>query len=415
MTSSKGEATWQGMRDKTMYKKMALVAVCIVACAICAAAQTNTFPASGNVGIGTTNPSAALQVVGQGSASNGDRLGWRNFAQWYSWDGSAVHYYWNRLYLLPTEGHVTFQVYAKTDVNYPGFGIYTIDASSWNGQTVSLSVIPGETNKYSLGTVQAVIDSSSYVWVKVPAVWDSSVGFRTTFNQGVTELSSISYQEAAPSTFIVTEAQSMRATFPGLLVNYSAQSAAFIDANGNVGIGTTAPAARLDVNGSINISGSGAGITFPNGGGTQSVAWTGVLCGGDYAESVDVTGSRTNYGPGDLLVIDPNDSGRFLKSTEPYSTAVLGIYSTKPGALGRRQATPKSADEVPMAMIGIVPTKVSAENGAIRPGDLLVTSSTPGYAMKGTDRSRLVGAIIGKAMGRLDAGKGVIEVGVTLQ
>jgi hypothetical protein len=185
--------------------------------------------------------------------------------------------------------------------------------------------------------------------------------------------------------------------------------------NGNVGIGTTNPAAKLDVNGSINISGSGAGITFPNDGGTQSVAWTGVLCGGDYAESIDVTGSRTNYEPGDLLVIDPNDSGKFLKSAEPYSTAVLGIYSTKPGALGRRQTTPKSADEVPMAMIGIVPTKVSAENGAIKPGDLLVTSSTPGYAMKGTDRSRLVGAIIGKAMGRLDTGSGVIEVGVTLQ
>jgi hypothetical protein len=68
-----------------------------------------------------------------------------------------------------------------------------------------------------------------------------------------------------------------------------------------------------------------------------------------------------------------------------------------------------------MAMIGIVPTKVSAENGAIKPGDLLVTSSTPGYAMKGTDRSLLAGAVIGKALGHLDVGKGVIEVGVTLQ
>jgi hypothetical protein len=116
-----------------------------------------------------------------------------------------------------------------------------------------------------------------------------------------------------------------------------------------------------------------------------------------------------------VLVINPNGSGRFLKSATPYSTAVLGIYSTKPGALGRRQTTPKSGDEVPMAMIGIVPTKVSAENGPIMPGDLLVTSSTPGYAMKGTDRGRLVGAVIGKAMGRLDSGTGVIEVGVTLQ
>ena len=130
---------------------------------------------------------------------------------------------------------------------------------------------------------------------------------------------------------------------------------------------------------------------------------------------MDVTGDRKHYEPGDVLVIDPNDPGKFLKSAEPYSSSVTGIYSTKPGTVGRRQATPPSPDEVPMAMMGIVPTKVSAENGSIHPGDLLVTSSTAGYAMKGTDRNRMLGAVIGKALGNLDSGTGVIEVVVTLQ
>lgn len=115
------------------------------------------------------------------------------------------------------------------------------------------------------------------------------------------------------------------------------------------------------------------------------------------------------------MVIDPDSPGKFLKSAEPYSSSVTGIYSTKPGVVGRRQLTPKSDDEVPMAMIGIVPTKVSAENGSIHPGDLLVTSSTMGYAMRGTDRTRMLGAVIGKALGSLDSGTGVIEVVVTLQ
>jgi hypothetical protein len=66
-------------------------------------------------------------------------------------------------------------------------------------------------------------------------------------------------------------------------------------------------------------------------------------------------------------------------------------------------------------MVGIVPTKVTAENGPIHRGDLLVTSSAAGYAMKGTDRERMLGAVIGKAMGNLDSGTGVIEVLVTLQ
>jgi hypothetical protein len=185
--------------------------------------------------------------------------------------------------------------------------------------------------------------------------------------------------------------------------------------SGNVGIGTTSPGTKLEVDGNLKLtSGSGASITFQDGT-VQSTAWTGVLCGGDYAESVDVTGDRTNYSLGDVLVIDPDHAGKFLKSAEEYSTAVMGVYSTRPGMVGRRQATPKSPEEVPMAMVGIVPARVSAENGPVRPGDLLVTSSRPGYAMKGTDRTRMLGAVIGKALGSVESGVGVIEVGVTLQ
>jgi hypothetical protein len=173
---------------------------------------------------------------------------------------------------------------------------------------------------------------------------------------------------------------------------------------------------RITNTGIVLDSGSGASITFQDGT-VQSTAYAGVTCGGDYAESVDVSGSRTSYEPGDVLVIGVNSGSDVAKSAEPYSTLVAGIYSTRPGTVGRRQITdPKaSKTEVPMAMMGIVPTKVSAENGPIKRGDLLVTSSTVAYAMKGTDRSRMLGAVIGKAMGNLDSGTGVIEVLVTLQ
>jgi hypothetical protein len=94
---------------------------------------------------------------------------------------------------------------------------------------------------------------------------------------------------------------------------------------------------------------------------------------------------------------------------------VAGIFATKPGVIGRRDAVATSTDNVPMAMVGVAPTKVTAENGPIHKGDLLVTSSYEGYAMRGTNRKRMLGAVLGKAMGEMKSGTGVIEVLVTLQ
>ena len=56
-----------------------------------------------------------------------------------------------------------------------------------------------------------------------------------------------------------------------------------------------------------------------------------------------------------------------------------------------------------------------ASKGPIQPGDLLTTSNTPGHAMKVTDYTRAQGATIGKAMGSLDEGQGLVLVLVALQ
>jgi hypothetical protein len=139
--------------------------------------------------------------------------------------------------------------------------------------------------------------------------------------------------------------------------------------------------------------------------------------GADFAESVAVKGGTENYTPGDLLVIDASGERRLSLSQTPYSTLVAGIYSTRPGVVASThrldEALPKN--EVPLAVVGIVPCKVTAENGPVVAGNLLVTSSTPGYAMKGTDLSRMLGAVVGKALEPLQNGTGVIQVLVTLQ
>jgi hypothetical protein len=172
-------------------------------------------------------------------------------------------------------------------------------------------------------------------------------------------------------------------------------------AGGNIlrGVNNSTVVFRVDGNGTV----------FANGGFQPS--------GADFAESMAVSGERSKYVAGDLLVIDSSSDRRLALAQGPYSTLVAGIYSTKPGMLGsvHKVDEPTPKEEIPLAVVGIVPCKVSAENGAILPGDLLVTSSTPGHAMKGTDRSKMLGAVVGKALEPLREGKGAIQVLVTLQ
>lgn len=347
--------------------------------------------AGSSVGIGTTLPQSALDVsgnvnyttitAGAGQYTNGTNSG-------YYYVGSLPNGGWSVVQ------HLEVEVLGGA-WNAQGLTRWTCNAY---GNAVRCTRL-NDSYSPNINDIVAFLDSSGqynfYVSASVIGAWQSfAVGAKLWDGTHYRTVNSI--YVASPSGTQQTIALTVGPT---------------LTQSGNVGIGTTSPGYRLDVVGQIHTSN---GVVYADGT-QQTTAWTGVLCGGDYAESVDVIGGRADYGPGDVLVIDPNDSGKFLKSSESYSTAVLGIYSTKPGAVGRRQAVPKSNEEVPMAMIGIVPTKVSAENGPIKPGDLLVTSSIPGYAMKGTDRSRMLGAVIGKAMGHLNSGTGVIEVGVTLQ
>jgi hypothetical protein len=99
---------------------------------------------------------------------------------------------------------------------------------------------------------------------------------------------------------------------------------------------------------------------------------------------------------------------------KPYSSNIIGVYSTKPGFVGSvHPMEERKNNEIPVAITGIVPCKVSTENGPIKRGDLLTSSGTPGYAMKATDPK--IGTVLGKAMEALDSGKAKIEILVILQ
>jgi hypothetical protein len=125
------------------------------------------------------------------------------------------------------------------------------------------------------------------------------------------------------------------------------------------------------------------------------------------------------------------------KATEAYSTGVIGVvdrrFVTSSGGLSGQETEAESPGYFedssqslaegrgigPGEYVGVVTLgsfqaiKVDASYGAIQPGDLLVSSETPGHSMKATDPQ--VGTVIGKALGSLDSGTGVIPVLITLQ
>jgi hypothetical protein len=126
--------------------------------------------------------------------------------------------------------------------------------------------------------------------------------------------------------------------------------------------------------------------------------------GADVAEYFDVEGNRNSYEPGDVLVISTTSDRKVEKSSTPYSTLISGVFATKPGLLltEKDAVADQLSDMVPMGVIGVIPTKVCLEGGPIKRGDLLVTSSKSGYAMKADPAKILPGTVLGKALAEFD-------------
>ncbi len=110
--------------------------------------------------------------------------------------------------------------------------------------------------------------------------------------------------------------------------------------------------------------------------------------------------------------------GKLVVCSNAYDRTVAGVVSGAGGidpgmVLGI--SDPSAEREYPVALTGRVYVRVDADLGAVRPGDFLTTSTTPGHAMKVTDYDHARGAIIGKAMSALGGGRGLVLTLVGLQ
>lgn len=108
--------------------------------------------------------------------------------------------------------------------------------------------------------------------------------------------------------------------------------------------------------------------------------------------------------PGDILSLDISHPGRVQKSNQRFDTKAIGIVSYLPAMIFEGDSvilTPQPTaltNQPPLALAGKVLVKVCGENGPIRRGDLLTTSSQPGVAMKADNKPQAIHAVIGKAL-----------------
>lgn len=120
---------------------------------------------------------------------------------------------------------------------------------------------------------------------------------------------------------------------------------------------------------------------------------------------------------GTVVVVTPDATNEVSPSTRAYQTSVAGVVSDKPGVLLGKGGD----DKAKIATTGRVKVKVDASRGAIRPGDLLVTSDKRGVAMKSQPVSvggmeiHRPGTLVGKALEPLASGEGEILVLLSLQ
>ena len=216
--------------------------------------------------------------------------------------------------------------------------------------------------------------------------------------------------------------------------------------NGFVGINTSSPSQQLEVNGKYLVvdglagaqcymgdDGFGSDVQFGSLlSGLTSVsfynatdgAYMHIHCssitihgGADLAEPFEFSSREKEIPEGSVVVIDDRNPGQLKLSDHAYDTRVAGVVSgangVNPGIQMQQEGLLEGGKNV--SLTGRVYVQAVASNGAIKPGDLLTTSSTPGSAMKVSNHAKAQGAILGKAMTGLGEGKGMVLVLVTLQ
>jgi hypothetical protein len=399
-----------------------------------------SFP-NGNVGVGTTTPQYKLDILtssasdglrvignagapanvflaaaGAGSASARNWVLIANGTQWGSFEikeslanGTDPRDGTTRL-LIDNNGNVG--IGTTTPVSTSKLTISNLATTSANGAAYTLGSYSMARDTVQAGVVNTglVVGSVAESYLAGNGTEQNAYGIRADTGICCGSQGTVSNAYGLRSRVMnLGTAPSQITTGYGLYVDdvqavngYAIYSAGLDDANFLGGTLTIAPAGstttqtRLTVNGSINVTGN---------------------INAKYQDVAEWVSAEEHLAPGTVVTLDLDHENRVVASRVAYDTSVAGVVSAQPGiVLGEG-----GADKATVATTGRVKVRVDATKSPIKIGDLLVTSDTPGFAMKSepmvlNGRSfHQPGTVIGKALQPLQSGTGEILVLLSLQ
>jgi len=293
-----------------------------------------TIRSDGNVGIGTTAPYDKLHVYGGGLRISSGAFGANGFV----FEQNATSGHLNIRYKNPTD------IYAE---------IMTL---GYNGNVGIGTTAPEE---------MLHIQKDGNVYLKIHATTGSE------------QIAGIKLQRGSWLSDIYTDWQiydSAGNLYFDTLESNTQTTRVFFKFDGNVGIGTTAPAYKLDVEGYVQAYGY----------------YTGEII----EDNIFPEDSNEEFEKGMLLSLS-SSSSTFSKSSKPYDEKLIGVATFDAQGIAKP------------VILGKFEVLVSGVNGKIEIGDPITSSHIPGVAMKATNPGRIIGIALenydGEGIGKIMA------------